>query len=116
MGYNPNMPRAVASAPRQLGGIDMKRLYTTQGIRNIMQRLKHMRAGITVRKLFLRCVDWLQMWAEISHCVVERPEQEIPPTSAKYFMSIREFLTRSKASIVMKERPKKRRKTDSFAT
>ena len=44
LGYNPNMPRIVAYAPRQMGGLGMQRLYTSQGVKNTTAMLKHLRA------------------------------------------------------------------------
>ena len=114
MGYNPNMPREVVYAPKQAGGMGFHRLYTTQGVRNTVQLLKHTRANTTVGKLFFIAVDWLQRWSGISSAVMESPQADIPPTSSKYLQSIREFLTKCKASIVMCKRPKPCHENDSF--
>lgn len=56
IGYILNM----VYAPKQLGGTGMQRLYTTQGVRNLTQMLKHIRANSTVWKLFMIETDWLQ--------------------------------------------------------
>lgn len=77
-GYNPNMPREVVYVPKQAGGMGLQRLYTTQGIRNTTQFLKHTRANTMVGKLFRIAVGWLQLWAGIGTAVVETPEAEIP--------------------------------------
>ena len=45
---------------------------------------------------------------------MEEPAAKIPPVSAKYIESIREFLAKCKASIVMRKRPKVLRERDSF--
>jgi ribonuclease HI len=114
MGYNPNMPRAVVYAPKQAGGMGLQRLYTTQGVRNVTQFLKHTRSDSTVGKLFKIGVDWLQRWAGISKAVMEEPAARIPPVTARYIESIREFLAKCNASIVMSKRPKVMREKDSF--
>lgn len=41
MDYNPNFPR---TAPREIGGMGLNRLYTDKGINNIFQMLKHIGA------------------------------------------------------------------------
>lgn len=48
-----NIPRMVVYAPKPLGGIGMQRLHITQGVRNVTQMLKHVRAKSTVGKLLL---------------------------------------------------------------
>jgi hypothetical protein len=108
------MPRIVAYAPKLLGGLGMQRMYTTQGVRNTMQMLKHMRAGTTVGKLFKIGISWLQRWAGIGQCMMQRPDREIPPTTSKLLMSIREFLALCRSSITMSKPPKGLRADDTF--
>lgn len=86
MGFNPNMPRTAAYTSKQLRGIRMQRLHTTQGVKNVTQMLKHLRANTTEGKLFRIDVDWLQRWSGIGMCVMAKPERQILPTSAKYLV------------------------------
>lgn len=53
VGYNPNVSRVVVYAPKQLGGMCMQNLYTPQGVMNVTQILKHMRADFTLGELFM---------------------------------------------------------------
>lgn len=69
-GYNPNMPRAVVFAPKLAGGMGFQRLYTTQGVRNTIQLLKHLRVDSTVGKLFKIAMSWLQWWEGIGTAVM----------------------------------------------
>lgn len=108
------MPRIVAYAPRQMGGIGLQRLHTTRGVRNLTLMLKHLRAKTTLGKLFQIAIDWLQRWSGIGVCVMARPERRIPPTSAKYLVEIREFLVKCGASVRLKRKPQKLREKDSF--
>ena len=57
MGYNPHFPRTAAYAPKEIGGIGMNRLYTEQGIKNVSQLMKHIRARTSVGDLFLIALD-----------------------------------------------------------
>ena len=113
-GFNPHMPRIVAYAPKLLGGLGMQCMYTTQGVRNTTQMLKHIRAGSTIGKLFRIAISWLQRWAEIGHCIMQRPDREIPPTSSKMLMSIREFLTECRATIRSNKNPRVKRLHNTF--
>ena len=97
-----------------MGGIGMQRLYTNQGVKNTISLLKHLRAKTTVGQLLLINVKWLQRWSGIGKCVMESPEAKIPPMTAKFMMSIRDFLSRCRASLLMKEKPKTQRVHDSF--
>lgn len=95
-GFNQNMLRVVAYAPRLLGGLGMQRMYTTQCIYNTMQMPKYLQARTTVGKVFKVGTNWLQRWAGLSQCVMRRPTLEIPPTTSK-IMGIKEFLTTCRA-------------------
>lgn len=106
MGYNSNMPTMVVFVPKQLGGIGIQILYTTQGVWNVTQRLKHIRANSTVERLFRIDVNWLKRCTAIRDCVLARPGVEVPPTPAKYLMAIRKFLGRCRAFIIMKKKPR----------
>lgn len=57
MGFNPTLPRIVVYAPRQMGGLGMQWLHTTQGVNHFMLMLKHLRAMTTLGKLFLIGID-----------------------------------------------------------
>ena len=98
--------RAVVNAPKLAGAMGIQCLYTTQGVRNVTQFLKHIRADSTVGKLFKINVDWLQRWAGISEAMMEEPAAKIPPMTAKYVESIREFMANCNASIVVRKGPR----------
>jgi hypothetical protein len=85
-----------------------------QGARNVTQLLKHMRANSTVGKLAKIAISWLQKWAGIGCAVLENPEIDIPPTSAKYLESIRSFLKKCDASIILGEKPRVMREYNSY--
>lgn len=58
MGYNPNFPRTVAYATKEIGGIGMNRLYSDQGIKSVFQMMKHIMARTLVGELFMMAMDW----------------------------------------------------------
>lgn len=114
MGFHPNMPRIVVYVPKQLGGMGLQRLYTNQGVKNVTQMLKHLRAGSTIGKLFQVDIDWHQRWSGIGKCIMKRPKVEIPPNSSNYLTEIRKFLSVCRASVHLKECPTVLRARDSF--
>lgn len=72
LGFNPNMPRIVAYAPK---------LLRAQGVRTTMQMLRHLRAGTTAGKLFKIGISWLHRWAWIGQYVMSQPDRELPQTT-----------------------------------
>ena len=89
-------------------------MYSIQGVKNTIQMLKHLRADTTVGKLFRIAISWLQRRASIVQCVMCRLDREIPQTSSKLLMGIREFLSSCRASIIMRDPPKGLRAEDTF--
>lgn len=114
MGYNPNMPPEVVYAPKQSGGLGFQSLYTTQGVRNTTQLLKHTMSHTTVGKLFKIAVHWLKIWAGLGTHPMATLGGDIHPTSSKYIHSISSFLHKCDASIIMSQRPKILRENDIY--
>ena len=104
MGYNPHFPRTAAYAPKEIGGIGLNRLYTKQGIRNVSQLMKHIRARTSVGDLFLIALDWAKLWAGTKESILCDTETILPENSARFLASIREFLIRCKAKIRTEEK------------
>jgi len=71
MGYNQHMPRAVVYAPATVGGLDFCHLGVEQGVQQVLQLTKHLRAGSTNRTLYCSLIDAYQLHTGLPMPILE---------------------------------------------
>jgi len=91
MGYPRHMPRAVVFAPASVGGLAFRHLGHEQGVQQVLQLTKHMRAGTTNGTLYRNLIDAYQIHSGLSLPVLE-DTRPIPWSSPGWLTSIQQFL------------------------
>jgi len=101
MGYPRTFPRAVVYATIQQGGIGFRHLGHEQGVQQMLQILKHLRAGTTTGTIYTIMIQHYQLISGFSISVLERTTA-IPWSTAPWMDSLRGYLQHVKGQIIMK--------------
>ena len=80
-------------------GIGLRHLYYEQGIGQILQLLKHIRAGSKLGTFLLIGLDWIQLHAGVSYAILVKPTPKLAHLEPGWFSSLRQFLGSIDASI-----------------
>jgi hypothetical protein len=116
MGYNRHSPREVVHGPRNLGGIDIRRLYVEQGAQHIIQLIRHLRknSGALFDQFWI-AIGWIQKFLGTSENFLQETNQPLPHMLDGWFRTTREFLRESECTIDFQDAPtlEKRREHDA---
>jgi len=94
------MPRAVVYAPAMVGGLDFHHLGVEQGVQQVLQLTKHLRAGSTNGTLYRSLLDAYQLHTGLPTPILE-DTRDIPWCSKGWMTSIRRFLHSTGAKILI---------------
>ena len=102
-GFNRHTKREILYGPVELGGANFRLLWVEQGIRQATYFLRHWRQDTTVGKLLKCALAWAQLSIGVSYSILDRTETELPHMESKWMSSLRSFLSKVGASLVLDE-------------
>ena len=92
-GFNRNTKQEVIFGPKSLGGLAWRTLYDIQGIGQVELFLKHWRCESFVSKLLEINFSWIMAQTGTSYSPLEITKQSLPHLEAKWFQSLRSFIS-----------------------
>ena len=100
IGYNRNLPTAVAYGPVSLGGIGLRDLFINQGAEKSLFVLRMLRIDRPVSKIIKIYLLWSQKVSGVSYNILEYPSIILPQLQEeKWITTFREFLSKSNLQI-----------------
>ena len=99
LGYNRHFPRAVVYGSKHFGGLGLKHLYITQGVKHITSFIKYYRSNNNIGKLLSISLRWLHLIAGLSYCPLRRPSLNLHHIQDKWFSTTIQFLYETNSSI-----------------
>ena len=102
MGFNRHTSKAILYAPAAMGGGGMRHLAVEQGLAQLENFVRHWRSGNTQIGALVRiALHWAQTVAGVSTGLLQEPATNIPHLEAKWFGSLRDFLTAANTQVVV---------------
>ena len=105
LGYNRHFPRAAVFGSIKLGGLNLKHLYTEQGILHILYFIKHYRHYKSIGKLLHISLRWTRLILGLSYCPLLRPRPGLHHIVDPWFQTLITFLHKSNSSIETDDQP-----------
>ena len=105
LGYNRHFPRAAVFGSIKLGGLNLKHLYTEQGILHILYFIKHYRHYKSIGKLLHISLRWTRLILGLSYCPLLRPRPGLHHIVDPWFQTLITFLHESNSSIETDDQP-----------
>ena len=99
LGYNRHFPRIAVFGNRKYGGLQLKHLYTEQGIAHILQFVKYFRSNNTIGQLLHISLRWIRLISGLSQCPLRNPQPYYHHIQDRWFTTLITFLYRCNASI-----------------
>ena len=98
-GFNRHTKKEILYGPLELGGASFRPLWVQQGIGQVtlFLRQKNSQAG----RLSRIALAWFQIQASVSFPLLEQPSRPVPQLESKWISSMREFLGKINAKIVI---------------
>jgi hypothetical protein len=114
-GYEKNFPRAVTYGTTHYGGLAMPQLYVESSICKIQTLLTHVNTNTELGELIRVDLNWLQMCCGISENILNT-NKLLPYIDANWFISIKDFLNITNATIEIKNlwKPNLKRENDKI--
>ena len=100
-GFNRNTKKEILYGPLHLGGASFRPLWVQQGIGQVTMFLRHWRKNSQAGQLSRIALAWFQVQAGVSFPILEYPSRPVPQLESKWISSMREFLAKIKATIVI---------------
>jgi len=94
------MPRAIVYMPAMVGGLDYQHLGFEQGMQQVLQLTKHLRAGTTNSTLYHSLIDVYQLHTGLPNPILSNT-QPIPWCSSGWMTSIHQFLHTTNTKILI---------------
>ncbi len=91
MGYPRSLPRAIAYAPKERGGIGLHLCGTDQGLHKVLQLLKHTRTQTSIGQVYHIVIQHYQLMSGLSRSVLQ-DTRPIPWSNALWIDTLRQFL------------------------
>ena len=99
LGYNRHFPRIAVYGTRKYGGMQLKHLYTEQGIAHVTQFVKYFRSNNSIGKLLHVSLRWIRLISGLSRCPLRIPQPHYHHIQDRWFSTLILFLYQCNASI-----------------
>ena len=103
-GFNRNTKKEILYGPLELGGASFRPLWVQQGVGQVTMFIRHWRKDTQAGKLSKIALAWLQAQAGVSFPILAFPSKTIPQLESKWIESMRSFLAKINATIIIDER------------
>ena len=102
-GFNRNTKKEILYGPLELGGASFRPLWVQQGIGQVTMFIRHWRKDTQADKLSKIAIAWLQAQAGVSFPILAFPSKPLPQLESKWIESMRSFLAKINATIIIDE-------------
>ena len=106
LGYNRHFPRVAVFGSRKYGGLQLKHLYTEQGISHVTQFLKYYRSNNSIGKLLHISLRWIRLISGLQQCPLINPQPHYHHIPDRWFSTLIKFLYQCNASIETNDQPR----------
>lgn len=100
-GYNRNIAMELRYAPLSYAGCGFVRWSTLQGEGQITLFLKHWRTNTKISQVLRIAIAWAQWQSGLSQSILQDTRTKLPHIEARWIQSLRNFLHKIKASIIL---------------